>query len=110
MKVKGMRVFSYIGGVYCAAMTMLALTHIDVTSFIWWAFYAPHAVAIVILGIINFETLLDLAFGITKSKELRSRIEDEAEKTMTEFKTLKVNTESGEEIYYVEQADHKEDK
>lgn len=28
---------------------------------------------------------------------------------MAEFKTLKVNTESGEEIYYVEQADHKED-
>lgn len=51
-------------------MIMLALTHIDVTSFMWWAFYAPHAAAIVILGIINFETLLDLAFGITKSKEL----------------------------------------
>lgn len=56
MKVKGMRVFSYIWGVYCAAMTMLALTHIDVTSFMWWAFYAPHAAAVVVLGIVNFET------------------------------------------------------
>jgi hypothetical protein len=139
VKVKGMRVFSYIWGVYCAAMTMLALTHIDVTSFMWWAFYAPHAAAIVILGSVAY--LLDPASDITKSKELRSGIKDEEGKMMTEFKTLKdiveqlkdcgyeceagplvnnvafqklaamaeVDVESGEEIYYVEQADHKED-
>ncbi|MGV3094191.1 hypothetical protein [Streptococcus pluranimalium] len=106
-----------------------------------WSFYAPHAAAVVVLGIVNFETLLDLASDITKSKELRSGIKDEEGKIMTEFKTLKdiveqlkdcgyeceagplvnnvafqklaamaeVDVESGEEIYYVEQADHKED-